>query len=259
MPGALRPDLGLSIDELVEELDRNGFVCVEDVVSDDWLSDAREDVRDNLARYGENDFCIIHPDSRAGSPAQRFVTAPEVRALLEQLARARCPRGVSDREPIYSVLRVLAGPDRAATSFAFHYDAAVVTMLVPLAIPSVGAGRSGELVVFPNRRPFRRSVLVNIAEKIWVQNPFRRKRLAREFDRDPGRAAVVLRPGNAYLFWGYRTLHGNLPCAPGTVRATLLLHFGDPHGGSVILRAVKRLRAHLAPSSEHTEATVVRL
>jgi hypothetical protein len=29
-----------------------------------------------------------------------------------------------------------------------------------------------------------------------------------------------------YLIWGYRSLHGNMPCESGAVRATLLLHFG---------------------------------
>ncbi len=32
-------------------------------------------------------------------------------------------------------------------------------------------------------------------------------------------------------FWGYRTFHGNLRCAPDTVRATLLLHYGTRMAG----------------------------
>lgn len=258
MSGALLSDLGLSAARLAEMLDRTGFVCLEDAVSGDWLADAQQSVRDHLSTYGDNDFCIIQPDSEAGSPAHRFVTDPAVRSLMEELALARCPHGVPAREQIYSVLRVLAGRDRAASSFAYHYDAAVITILVPLFIPQAGRGRSGELVVFPNRRPFRRSAVVNIAEKLWMQNRFHRKRLTHIFESAPDRYAVVMKPGNAYMFWGYRTLHGNLPCAPGTVRATLLLHFGDPHADSAALAGLKNLRRRIAPSSEHTEATVVR-
>jgi hypothetical protein len=152
-------DLDLSIADLAEKLDRTGLVCLEDVVSPCWLDEAWESVKSNLAKYGEEDLFVIHPDYAENTPAHRFVSDPAVRSILEGLAKARCPQGASEREEIYSVLSVLAGPERRASSYDFHYDAAVVTMLVPLSIPRAGMGKSGELVVWPNKRPFRRSVL----------------------------------------------------------------------------------------------------
>jgi hypothetical protein len=259
MVAAPLSDLDMSIGELAQVLDRSGFVCVENVVSPGWLEDARESVKSSLLKYGENDFCIIHPNKQTDTPAHRFVSDPAVRSIMEGLALARCPQGISAQEEIYSVLRVLAGPEREASSYAFHYDAAVVTMLVPLFIPAVGPGRSGELVVFPNRRPFRSSVMINMLEKVSMQNRHYRKRIMRELNSAPDKYTVLLKPGNIYLFWGYRTFHGNLPCAPNAVRATLLLHYGNPHGGSPALAAVKKVRRLLAPTSGHTEATVVRL
>ena len=101
--------------------------------------------------------------------------------------------------------------------------------------------------------------MANIFEKTLMQNRFYRKRIVREFNKAPEKYSVVLKPGNIYLFWGYRTFHGNLPCAPNTVRATLLLHYGNPHGRHPALTAAKYLRRMVAPTSEHTEATVVRL
>lgn len=251
-------DLDLSVAELAEELDRTGFVCLEDVVSQRWLDEACESVKSSLAKYGENDFCVIHPNNEENTPAHRFVSDPAVRSIFEGLAMARCPQGISEQEEIYSVLRVLAGPEREASSYAFHYDAAVVTMLVPLSIPRVGAGRSGELVVWPNKRPFRSSVLINVIEKAFMQNRFYRTWMVRQLNRAPDKRSVELKPGNVYLFWGYRTFHGNSPCAPDAVRATLLLHYGNPHGDSAAIAAARKLRRLVAPSSEHTEATVVR-
>ena len=259
MATTVMADVELSIPEVAETLDRTGFVCLENVISPDWLQGAQENIRSRLAEYGEHDLCIIRPSSETDTPAHRLVNDPTVRAILENLAVARCPRGVAENDEIYSVLRVLAGPEREATSFKFHYDAAVVTMLVPLFIPTEGAGRSGELVLFPNRRPFRRSVMLNIFEKVITQNRFYRNRILREFNRAPEKYSVQLKPGNVYLFWGYRTFHGNGPCAPNTVRATLLLHYGNPHGGNPVLTAVKSVRRIVAPSSEHLEETVVRL
>jgi hypothetical protein len=62
MVAAPLSDLDMSIGELAQVLDRSGFVCVENVVSPGWLEDARESVKSSLLKYGENDFCIIHPN-----------------------------------------------------------------------------------------------------------------------------------------------------------------------------------------------------
>jgi hypothetical protein len=137
-----------------------------------------------------------------------------------------------------------------------HYDRTVITMLVPIYIPDAGGGQSGELVVFPNKRPFRRSALMNIVDKIAVQNPLYRSYTVHKLAHVAKEHSVVLEPGNVYLFWGYRTYHGNGPCATDTVRATLLLHLGDPHHGSPVISAAKAVKLFIAPSSERTEATV---
>jgi hypothetical protein len=252
-------NLNVSVSETGRELDRAGFLCLKGVVSPEWLAEARASVDANLVEYGETDFCIVNPAGEAGTPAQRFITDPDVRALMSGLVAHRWPRAYVEDEEIETVLRVLAGPERAATSFAFHYDATVITMLVPLYIPDAGPGGSGELVVFANKRPFRRSAVMNIFDKIAAQNPLFRKYAIRKLKHAPEKYAVVLEPGNVYLFWGYRTYHGNGPCAANTVRATLLLHLGDPHHGSSITNAAKVLKLFLAPSSERTEATVKRL
>jgi len=36
--------------------------------------------------------------------------------------------------------------------------------------------------------------------------------------------AYLMKPGNVYLFWGYRSLHANLPVDPSYTRAPLLYH-----------------------------------
>ncbi len=45
-------------------------------------------------------------------------------------------------------------------------------------------------------------------------------------------------PGNLYLFSGYRSLHANDECDPAMLRATILLHFGNPHHESLMARAL---------------------
>ena len=51
-----------------------------------------------------------------------------------------------------------------------------------------------------------------------------------------------MKPGNVYLFWGYRSLHANLPVDSLYTRATLLYHFGDVHPKSLGNKIIKSFR-----------------
>jgi hypothetical protein len=102
MTTAPMADLGVPLSDVVEKLDKSGFVCLENVVSPQWLEAARQSVKSRLAEYGEHDFCIIRPTKDKDSPADRFAADPTVRDIFERLAMARCPQGVAENEEIYS-------------------------------------------------------------------------------------------------------------------------------------------------------------
>lgn len=235
------PDLGALVPRTAAALDRDGFACLEGAVSMDWVESARNHVRAHLDRHGQKFFSLIRPGDDAGSPFDRLVHDPAVVDLLRGLTSAACPRGLPESGDIYNVLRVIAGPGGTSGSCEFHFDASVVTLLVPIFMPDPAKGPSGELITFANRRPYRRFAIANLAEKALVQNRLAWRRTAQELPANDSNVRL-LQPGNMYLFWGYRTYHGNLPCAPDTLRATLLLHYGDPHGNTPLMRSVKRLR-----------------
>jgi hypothetical protein len=225
------------------KLDETGFVTLEGVISPEWLERARADVRSLLARHGKKFFVIIRPAEQQDSAADEIAHHPMMESLLRELAEIGCPKAVVDGEGVYNVLRVVAGADGEKGSCEFHYDANVITALVPIFIPDSEKGQSGELVVLPNSRGYR-NMLVNLIEKAVVQSRPYRRRMTRKFRRNPEKNRRLLRPGNVYLFWGYRSYHGNLPSPSNGLRATLLLHYGNPHGRRAVLqsfRAVRRL------------------
>lgn len=240
---AFRPDFNAPVQGVADLLDRDGFVCLEGAVDPLWLERARAAVRGHLAEHGEKYFSIVRPGDEPGSPAEELVNDPVVELLLRGVTQAALPQDAGlVGEGVYNVLRIIAGRDGASGSLGFHYDASVVTMLVPLFIPHNAPGSSGELVVFPNARPFRKSVAINLVEKVVTQNWLYRRWVTSRFWRNPEKFTRILEPGNAYLFWGYRTFHGNLSCAANSLRATMLLHYGNPHGNDPILKAVRSTR-----------------
>ena len=226
---------------LATRLDQAGFVCLENVVSPDWLARARAHVHALVRTHGKKFFVIIRPADERPSVASEVAHHPLIRGLLRELTEIACPRGIVEWEDVYNTLRVVAGSNGQKGSCEFHYDASVITALVPISIPEAQDGRSGELVISPNRRGYR-NLLVNLVEKAVVQsNPYRRA-MAQKFDGDPEGSRRILKPGNIYLFWGYRSYHGNMPCPDHGLRATLLLHYGNPHGRRTVLQTFRNIR-----------------
>jgi hypothetical protein len=240
---------------IADQLDETGVVCLENAVPAEWLADARAEVEDRLLTHGERDHFIRSPQGEGHSAAEAFINSPAVLSLLGDIVRARFPEGPADLELIGSALRVIAGPRREGDAFWFHYDASVVTMVVPIFLPDAEPGNAGELVGLFNKRPFRRFVLANIIDKAIGQSAFYRSRILRRLDRTGYLQKVDMEVGNLYLFWGYRSLHGNMPCESGALRATLLLHFGRPHGSSEALTTAVRLGQSLRRLGQKRTAT----
>jgi hypothetical protein len=227
------------------QLNETGVACLENAVPAEWFTDARAGVRNLLATHGERDHFIVSPAGAEHAAANAFITSPSVHRLLNDVVQAEFSDGTALPELASSALRVVAGPRGEGEAYWFHYDASAVTMLVPLYLPDAGRGMSGELVGFFNKRPFRRFAIVNIIDKAVGQSGPYRSRILRKLAKHDAVQQVDMKVGNIYLFWGYRSLHANMPCQSGAVRATLLLHFGRLHGSSRALTTAIRIQHQL--------------
>ena len=47
-----------------------------------------------------------------------------------------------------------------------------------------------------------------------------------------------MKEGNIYIMNGYKTIHANYPVDLSQERMTLLLHYGNPHSTSKILKSI---------------------
>ncbi len=232
---ALVDDFDVSPAKVAEEIETSGAACLQAVVTEDWLKAARETIGSYLPLNGSHELLIHDPDASEGSFVHRLVGDPRLTLLLDSVAAAGCPWFSADGR-IDTTLRILAGPGPNKPLW-FHYDGTVITFVVPIVIPNAGPGTSGELILCPNRRPYRRSAIANIVEKSVSQNDVYRKRFIRKLGQEG--KVVPLVPGNVYLFWGYRTYHATLPCPPDALRATMILHYGALHGGNRMLTAAQ--------------------
>ena len=226
---------GISASWLANELDNEGVVRLRDVFSSEWLDALRMSVTEYIADHGDGDFFIAEADQEIGSPAHQLVSDPALRQLFSETVRLRFPN-VGSAQNIRCAMPVRAPSGPKARSNLFHYDASILTMVVPIFLPRATVGSCGELAAFGNKRPFRRFVASHLIDTILTHNSLYRTHITAKVHNAPEKHIVPLQPGDACMFWGYRTLHGNLECAPGLLRATLVLQYGAVHSDSRVLK-----------------------
>lgn len=239
----MRDLLPAEIAQVVRDMDERGYACVPDMFSAEAVAEARAWVVRELERHGGEYFSYIGRKPVRGSLMAELGASP----ALHRAFTAIYERGLGKPAPpggIFQVLRVLAGKTGLKQAHQFHYDAYVVTALVPIAIPAAPGERRGELIIYPRLRRIRSNVLVNVLEKILLQNPLARRLAgAPVIQRLLGAKVLRMTPGSIYFFWGYQSLHGNEACAVSSLRSTALFHFADPHENSVLAAAIQRLRS----------------
>ena len=227
---------------LVEAMNVAGYAVIPDALSPDAIAAAQQFVRTELVTTHGEFFSVVGGDAVRGTVLHELGESESFRELLADLASAALGRPIAPERP-YQVLRIVASETGIAPYHHFHFDAYAVTAAVPLLIPDEPGIPCGDFVLYPNIRGPRRTIVRNLAEKAVVQNRRSGRVLGSSRARRLLRARTLkLEPGNVYLFWGYRSLHGNDPCMSGRVRATGLFHVGNPHEGSAITRRIQSSR-----------------
>lgn len=230
-----------SVADVARRLDEDGFVRLEHVLSDAELALVRKDVDSYLDRHGRVDRDLFDLQDWECPVAYALATDPDVERLLEALAHDETtPPG----RPGYvrRVFRIFSSPGSRLSKPQWHYDGCSITMIVPLIMPEDG---SGGFAALPNNRPHRQSRLTTLAEKQVCELGVLRPWINRRFRKSPAARKVTLVPGDAYLFRGYRTLHSVMPLTPHSLRASILLQYGEPYGAdSRLLGAARRAKHH---------------
>jgi len=233
------------IKRLADDIDASGFARLPGALSPAELQHLR-DYTQGQAHLHQGEYFAHHGEqSLTGCPLSSIWEDPEFKTLLARLYHHGFGAEPTSQQ-IFPVLRCVQGNQGQRESNSFHFDASLVTVLVPIFIPGEAEQR-GDLMLFPNLRKAHRNVLVNVAQKAFVQNRLIRRLIVIGINRGWLKPRTLpLVPGDIYLFWGYRTLHANQACSPNITRATAIFHFGDPHAGSLSTRLILRLNQRRA-------------
>lgn len=224
------------VDEVASLLDNAGMVRLVEALPPEMLASAQEEVAEYVSNHGPGDHDLLDYTRWESPTLEKIATSERVELLLDSLASWRSASYPADHRG-YSrrVLRIHDGTGVIQTNpYVWHYDASTLTLHFPITIPG---GDTGNLAAFPAHRPRLRTAVTSVREKLLPPDRW----ATRAFAADPLRHTVFLVPGEAILFYGYRTLHTGLPWPAGDLRANLILHYGNPEE-SVALRTAHAIR-----------------
>ena len=135
-------------------------------------------------------------------------------------------------------------PGNSKEMYRAHFDSHLFTMVLPIKIPPFSNnGSSGELIYFPNARPFPKNEIHNIYGKA-SHKKFASKEGLDKFSTKYKKYVDDFKDYEPLLFVGNTTLHTNKPVSLycTSYRLTLLSHFFDPspkYGIGSFLRLVR--------------------
>ena len=226
------------LDGLIVDMNRKGYGVIENYLASAELTRMRDFIASKVP-VGQGYVGFVGQEAVTGSIFAMLSETPAFKALMRRVYENGTGRKASDA-PFYQVLRCLTGQSGVAHSLIFHYDSYVVTALVPVEIPQTG--QTGDLIMLPNTRKIRPFYLLNVIDKIMLDNKITQGLLGmlHKIGKLPA-VRIKMTPGNIYFFWGYRSIHANEACDPTQIRATAIYHFLNPHAHSSFGQTFRKL------------------
>lgn len=128
------------------------------------------------------------------------------------------------------VSRVVEGGSKE--KYRTHFDSHILTLVVPILMPNDGVELRGQLYLVPNLRKTPQNDVHNLITKLMAfrfrgEKNFCRLQSLANFQK------IDLKVGQAILFNGNRSLHGNIENLSKKKRITFIYHMTDPFPNGV--------------------------
>ena len=203
--------------EIIGEVEENGF-CVFDLDKETKAALSQVDLNDLEDGFHVNNN--IHLD---------FVSStPQIKSIIGSLKDLVIGKNIAWN--MINVARVVkqSSPEKYRT----HFDSHLYTLVVPLKISNDETDLRGQLYLSPNLRKQPINDLINVFQKFLAFRWRGEKGFLKLKSLDKIRV-FDLKKGEAILFNGSRSLHGNLENASDATRITLITHMSDPFPNGV--------------------------
>jgi hypothetical protein len=185
--------------EVRAQLDETGVAELRDFLTPDAHELLKRQILDlesaaASSEGGSNKKFALKGENLKGTVVDGLAQSRYMLDLANNLLQLKQPIGQDEIVPGINIMR---GPGDVT---AFHFDGTFLNMILPVVVPKIEGPRRGQLIIYPNIRSFKKS--------------FRDRKIVPALARVPAlrriwkRREVDYQERGAYLFYGYRSLHG---------------------------------------------------
>ena len=233
----LKNNISINPDDIIRQIKTNGIAEIDNFLDQETLYQLQEYINNEIKNNPKGYSGSVGKEAIKGSPLEYLDRDFGIMELLEELHSKSFPKRESNKNSL-QVLKVQSGGGISGkkNAYMFHYDAYLLTALLPIIIPTRNDGLNGDFMYLKQRRNYHNNLVRNIIEKFIIQNPFTRYLLSRKPIQDFFNLKICkIKPGKLYVFYGFQTIHGNGVINSITPRATALFHYSDPMNGHFIV------------------------
>lgn len=231
-------DNKLNISEIKKNIDEHGFHAINDFLNNEEIELLRSYVDEKLKKNNYQYFFLTSETTK-----NEILNNSDFFSKFENILKKITTEfnfSIRENESLYKVLRVVTGEKSQKVSLDFHFDAHLLTLLIPIYIPNRENSDNGNLLIIKNLRNITKNISKNILQKLFYQSNFYKKFFIK--NNSSKTKILHLNPGNAYIFNGFRTLHANMNINPNDIRATILVHYYDIFKDSFLVKKNREMR-----------------
>ncbi len=228
----------IDTNQIKKIIGEDGFYCLKDYINNEELTILREFV-DSKIKENNNQYFFLTSENSQKTLLNNDNFFQKIETLLKKITTEYNYLN-RENENLYKVLRVVTGKKSKKVSLDFHFDAHLLTLLIPIYIPNRINSDNGNLVIIKNLRNITKNIFKNVLQKLFYQSKFYKKFF---INKNLSKTETLyLKPGNAYIFNGFRTLHANHNVDPRDIRATILVHYYDIFKDSFLVKKNREMR-----------------
>jgi hypothetical protein len=193
------------LSEIRDRLDRDGVIELRGFLSEEGHNVLKEQIlqRVERAEAGHGKFAIKGSDvgdtvvgDLARSTYMRDLSNGILGASDGHPALAATPIRSEEIVPGINLMRTRSDVT------PFHFDGTFLNMVLAVVMPKISGDRRGQLVIYPNLRTFNAGPWSSYVAPLFTRSALLRKLL------NGKRKEIDYEERGAYLFYGYRSLHG---------------------------------------------------
>lgn len=211
------------ISNTIKELNKNGFIEIENFVSDKTFNQFKKDTNDYLSNSINKNFYLTDNDLD-NTIFNQYYNDQEVIRLVDEIFKEKKFNYKIDE--CYRVFRALVGKGSDLQNKKLHFDSYYLTLMFPIRIPKYKDGENGDFYILPNIRKTFKNKYLNLLIKFIFQNKvsflFYKSKI---FDKIFKPIKIIPKEKSIIIFWGYKSLHGSGILGKNRERVTLLYHF----------------------------------